>query len=237
MRRARDRCKRGGHLNALASSLPTVAAARPCCCSPLMPSLRPAHRRHGVFSGGAEFTGDPEATATEALRLSIGRMWSHILATLAAPDGALHLYSGHDWTLTPLLMCITRHDDPMLQRWPPFCSELSVELWSTRGEDLQASGRGGKGGSAVTLSLQSCVGSDPALAEAGRYVRCVFNGVAVDMKCSAAGESYCSLKDFNAMVRAYAVSDFAAECSASGGTAAATGAKTTAESKALNFNK
>ena len=63
---------------------------------------------HQIFEGGAPFTTHPEATRTESLRLTIGRLWSYILGTLDRPDGSFHLLSGHDWTVGPLLACVAR---------------------------------------------------------------------------------------------------------------------------------
>ena len=60
---------------------------------------------HHMFTGGAAFEADEAAAETEALRLWIGRMWGEMVKTAqAAPDDGrrLHLYSAHDWTVSPL---------------------------------------------------------------------------------------------------------------------------------------
>ena len=166
-----------------------------------------SRQMHQIFEGGASFTDDPEGTRNAALRLAIGRLCSLVVDTLGRPDGCLHLYSGHDWTLSPLLMCMVRPDDPMLGQWPPFCSNLAIELWSTRPADRKAAGGAG-------LSDPFCQGSEPSLADEGRHVRCVFNGQPVDMCCSPAGQQTCTLTEFKQMLSAFCVRDFAAECRA-----------------------
>ena len=81
------------------------------------------------------FTGEGVVGEGEALRLSIGRMVAVILDTMEKPDGKLHLYSGHDWTVTPLLLTACRFDEPETHLWPPFCSNISFETWSDREDD------------------------------------------------------------------------------------------------------
>ena len=103
-----------------------------------------AVQMHHIFEGGAAFVPretphdgplaamDEASTRAAALRLTIGRLWSRILDQLSKPDGTLHLMSGHDWSVSPLLMCILRRDDPLFGHWPPFLLNLAIELWSTR---------------------------------------------------------------------------------------------------------
>ena len=122
-------------------------------------------------------------------------MWAHIVDTLDSPDGCLHLYSGHDWTVSPLLISITRPDDPVLAQWPPFCSNIAFELWSTCREGLHR-------GSATPN----------ASASKDHHVRVVYNGQAVDLKCSPQGQETCTLTEFKRMVQQYVVRDFEAEC-------------------------
>ena len=160
-----------------------------------------AGQMHDIFEGGARYTDAPEATRVEAVRLAIGRMMRHVVDTLERPDGVLHLYSGHDWTVTPLLLCVARADEPQLRSWPPFCSNIAFELWSSR----QADAKG--------LSHHACEGEVAAGGD-GRYVRVLYNGRPIEMSCCAPGETVCTLADFKRMVDAYCVRDFAAECKA-----------------------
>ena len=104
-------------------------------------------------TGDGEKVASPDGVAAghERLRLAIGRMMGestdarHVLLAnqppctttvgliaerLQRPDGRLHMYSAHDWTVAPLLLCVARHDDPELSMWAPFCSNISFELWS-----------------------------------------------------------------------------------------------------------
>ena len=142
-------------------------------------------------------------------------MVTHIAETLERPDGTLHLYSGHDWTVSPLLMCVAKHDEPMLDGWPPFCANIAFELWSSREDDYDESrqlshARGDRG-------------------HDGRHVRVLFNGEPVDMPCSPAGQMTCTLAQFREMVRPFCVADFEAE-----GRAAAGGDAKAAEKPSFN---
>jgi len=78
-----------------------------------------ARNMHTVFEGGAEFTPHPAETRREAVRLAIGRMLRFLVERLERPDQTLHLYSGHDWTVTPLLLAVCRHDEPALRSRRP----------------------------------------------------------------------------------------------------------------------
>ena len=104
----------------------------------------------------------------QALRLGIGRLLAHIVATLDHPDGKLHLYSGHDWTVGPLLMCLCPASEALLKTWPPFCAELAVELWS---DETEAAG-----GAAASASGD---GGAARAREPSRYVRVLYNGARV----------------------------------------------------------
>lgn len=84
--------------------------------------LSATKQMHSIFEGGARHTDTPGETRAETVRLSIGRMMAHIVESMGRPDGKLHLYSGHDWTLSPLLLCVAKPDDPLFHSWPPFCS-------------------------------------------------------------------------------------------------------------------
>jgi hypothetical protein len=86
----------------------------------------------------------------------------------------------------------------MLKTWPPFCANIAFELWSTREGDVV----GGR-----QLSHHAG-GDDP---DEGRHVRVTFNGVAVDMPCSAAGQDTCTLAEFKRAFASLCVRDFAAE--------------------------
>jgi len=153
---------------------------------------------HAIFEGGAAFTKTPDSTRIEAVRLSIGRMMRHIADTIERPDGKLHLYSGHDWTVSPLLLCVAHHDDPAFHSWPPFCSNIAFEVWSSRPSDDDG------------LNHYACDGAGH-----GRHVRVLYNGVPVALRCGTAGEeacTVCSVAQFRAMVDDYCITDFAAEC-------------------------
>lgn len=166
---------------------------------------------HDVFAGGAPHVPEAqrEATREEALRLGIGRMVAHLVHTLDRPDGRLHLYSGHDWTVGPLLMCLCRADDPLLHQWPRFCAEVAIELWSSNPSDAPA-------------AFWPSYGATPARREEQRYVRVLYNGEPLDLACSAEGQQLCRVADFKRMVSRYAVKCFESECtdaSSSGGRA------------------
>ena len=158
-----------------------------------------AAQMHHIFEGGAAFTDDPEGTRTEALRLAIGRLWSHLLETLARPDRALHLYSGHDWSVSPLLMCCVARDDPLLHGWPPFCSNFCIELWSTREADREPQ----------RLCHAACAGLAAAAAEGDYHVRVLYNGRPVRLQCS--GGATCTLAQFTRHLAPYCVRDYAEE--------------------------
>jgi len=83
-----------------------------------------ARNMQTVFEGGAEFTPHPAETRREALRLAIGRMLRFVVERLERPDQMLHLYSGHDWTVTPLLLAVCRHDEPALRSGAPRSGRL-----------------------------------------------------------------------------------------------------------------
>jgi len=157
--------------------------------------------RH-IFEGGAEFTQDPVGTRTEALRLAIGRFWSHIVDGLSRPDGGLHLYSGHDWTVSPLLLCITRHDDPLHEQWPPFCSNIAFELWSTREAEC---------GTPRHVSYFSSRGT--AASDDEHFVRVLYNGDPVRLACGSVTDQpgTCTLAEFKELVAPFCVQDFATE--------------------------
>ncbi|KAL1507031.1 hypothetical protein AB1Y20_007893 [Prymnesium parvum] len=170
-----------------------------------------ARQMHAIFEGGAAFTPAPEKTRHEALRLAIGRMLAHIVEKLDRPDGVLHLYSGHDWTVTPLLMCVAKRDEPALQLWPPFCSNIAFELWSSRPAD--ASG----------INHHDCEGGSTS---DDRHVRVLLNGSPIAMQCAAHGRDTCSLQDFKRMLESlYSSPNFQAECKASASKPAAPVAK------------
>ncbi|KAF8950984.1 Acid phosphatase-like protein 2 [Haplosporangium bisporale] len=68
----------------------------------------------------------------EVLQLGIGPLAQEIKHNLvAAKDGAtkvlLNFYSGHDTTLSPLLGMLDSAD----MRWPPYASNMLVELWKS----------------------------------------------------------------------------------------------------------
>lgn len=170
-----------------ASCRRAAGKASPACVDGLAAELDTATARqmHAIFAGGAPFTPEPRATHAEALRLGIGRMVRHIVSTMeegAAHEegearGTLHLYSGHDWTVGPLLMCVARHDEPELSKWPPFCANLAFELWCTR----EAGATGATGAAA-----------SPSAADEGWHVRVVYNGTPLRLPCAREGEETCA---------------------------------------------
>lgn len=164
-----------------------------------------AVQMHDIFEGGAAHVpgGDAarDATRTQALRLGIGRMVTHILHTLDRPDGKLHLYSGHDWTVGPLLMCLCRRDEPLLSTWPPFCAEVAVELWSAPSADASQ-----------PTAYWPARGAAPHAHAGARYVRVLYNGTPLDLPCSAEGQQLCRLDDFKAALAPYCCECFESEC-------------------------
>ena len=157
-----------------------------------------ARQMHDIFEGGARFTDDPEGTRQEALRLTIGRMWSEIIDGLTRPDGTLRLFSAHDWTVSPLLMCVAPRDDLMFDRWPPYCSNIVFEVWSTREADC-----------ATPRRLRHPASCGAHANDAGRHVRIVYNGEVVKLKGTSS--ETCTLSDFRAMVEPYCVRDLGDE--------------------------
>ena len=151
-----------------------------------------AKAMHNVFIGRG-VVGEQEA-----LRLSIGRMMTVIMDTIEKPDGKIHLYSGHDWTVTPLLLTACRLDEPLTKLWPPFCSNISFELWSEREDDAERLPYWGTRG----------VGTK----DDGRYVRTVYNSASIDMPCSRKGDEYCTLSEFRKMMSVYKSVDYDKEC-------------------------
>ena len=131
-------------------------------------------RQRRILTLTLTLTPDPNSDPNpdQALRLGIGRLLAHIVTTLDRPDGKLHLYSGHDWTVGPLLMCLCPASEALLKTWPPFCAELAVELWSDETElaggaaDSAAASASGDGGAARAR-------------EPSRYVRVLYNGARV----------------------------------------------------------
>jgi hypothetical protein len=160
--------------------------------------METARTMHAIFEGGAVFTRSPESTRREALRLGIGRMLNLIMERLERPDGKLHLYSGHDWTVTPLLMAVCKRDEPQLDVWAPFCSSISFELWSSRPGD------------AALAHWAS--GGQPSAADEGRYVRVLWNGEPISLSRAAPGEEVLSLAEFRLVIAPYRVQDFEREC-------------------------
>jgi len=79
-----------------------------------------------VFSGGELELRD------EAVRLQAGRMMRRIVEDLEnpTPEKKLILYSGHDWSIIMLLMCLDPEgDNPETRHWPGFCSDITIERW------------------------------------------------------------------------------------------------------------
>lgn len=130
----------------------------------------------------------------EMLSLTSGRLLQHILHTMERPDGALHLYSAHDTTLAPLLMCVMPEEEFKQQSWPGFCSNLTFELWSENNDVTE-------------LSVWSCHGSHFASRDSGKHVRAIYNGRPLPMSCGRTG--ICTLEEFRAMALTYDVANYA----------------------------
>lgn len=145
------------------------------------------------------FTGKNVVGQQEALRLGIGRMVNVIMDTMDKPDGKLYLYSGHDWTVTPLLLTSCRNGIPETLSWPPFCSNISFELWSDRDDDQEEK---------IAYWATRISGSH----EEGRFVRTIYNGKVIDMPCSSVGNDYCTLSQFKKMMHQYKITDYEKEC-------------------------
>jgi hypothetical protein len=83
----------------------------------------------------------PQAHLTNSevmLKMSMGRLFSSIVermheAAQGTPKDKLYLYSGHDTTIMPLLVTMTRQE---IEWWPPYVSNLIFELWE-RGSGKQ----------------------------------------------------------------------------------------------------
>lgn len=143
-----------------------------------------------VFEGGASFAEDPKSVRTEALRLAIGRLVTYMLDTVENPleHGKIHLYSGHDWTVSPLLMVITSAGD--FHEWPPFCSNLTFEIWS---EDDEVK--------------EDQVGEK-------LHVRAIYNSKVLQLRCGRNGEKteLCKYNRFKEMVNSYSIRNFEEAC-------------------------
>lgn len=66
----------------------------------------------------------------EVLRLSMGRLIQLMIqnmeeAAAEKPTAKMHLYSGHDSTILPLLVALGKEEP----HWPPYLSHLVFELW------------------------------------------------------------------------------------------------------------
>jgi hypothetical protein len=95
----------------------------------------------GAARAFALFSGAGFAPPDDATRLQAGRMMHILMKNLGAHRDKMHkllLYSGHDWTIIMLLLCIDpRAFDSRSRRWPKFCSSLVFELWEdTSGDEL-----------------------------------------------------------------------------------------------------
>ncbi|GAB4816592.1 hypothetical protein N2152v2_003638 [Parachlorella kessleri] len=70
----------------------------------------------------------------EVLRLSLGRLMHFMIERMEAaaagrPGPRLHLYSGHDSTVLPMLVALGARVD----RWPPYMANIVLELWQRAG--------------------------------------------------------------------------------------------------------
>jgi hypothetical protein len=161
------------------------------------PSLDKAaqNQMEHIFEGGARFHKNAitsHSRRVETLRLGIGRLVTHLLERMDRPDSTMHLYSGHDWSVSPLFMCVAgpgaTHD------WPPFCSNISFEVWSDCAEDSAP----------VHWSVN---GINPQNDD-GRYVRVIYNSEVLKMPC---GE-VCKMKDFKRLMKPFLVKDYGQLC-------------------------
>ena len=117
-----------------------------------------------------------------------------ILETASRPDGMLHLHSAHDWSLVRLLMCLASRRQLKASSFPPFCSNLSIELWSEKADESD--------------DFWAATGNASA-SQPGHFVRIVFNGQPLEMAC---GADLCSLGEFKKMLEKYLLDDYAAKC-------------------------
>ena len=161
-----------------------------------------------AFSGGS-----PDKRA-QTLRLNVGRMLQHFVNVMhnagrgggvddgvdkVAGDPSMVLYSGHDWTLMPLLMVLSgpAHSDT----WPQYAADLTLELWES-GDDTEES-RIGSGGS----GSDDFVGRNTTPRMANRWVRVLYCGRRLPLAAACTGETtaaspqlaeagFVALKDF-----------------------------------------
>jgi len=145
------------------------------------PSLRDAH-------GGT------------VLRLSMGRLLDSLLARMdeavaasartgagagagsgagSTPHPPLRLYAGHDSTVLPLLVAVGGRD---VVRWPPYCSNVVLELHEVVGAPAAAGAAPAAAGAADTSGA-------PSPPPPGRwFVRALFNGEPLPLGAGGAGE-------------------------------------------------
>ena len=149
-----------------------------------------------IFEGGADFVENSEARRTEALKLGIGRMLTQIVDRMDRPDKMYHLYSGHDWTVSPLFMCVAGKG--ATHAWPPFCSNITFEVWSAKEED-------------EVIEHWANQGIDKnGKNDDGRYVRVLYNSEILKMPCSdnsGTNNQLCKMKDFKQMMSKFIVNE------------------------------
>lgn len=88
-----------------------------------------------------------------------------------------------------ILMCFYRHP------WPPFCSNITFEVWSSREDDDIIQHWANKG-----------ISNDDGYDE-GRFVRIIYNSEVLRTPCSDAnsGDHLCSMKAFKQMMSKFVV--------------------------------
>ncbi|KAG0049230.1 Acid phosphatase-like protein 2 [Gryganskiella cystojenkinii] len=121
----------------------------------------------------------------DVLQLGIGPLATEIKENLLEAQARLskirfHFYSGHDTTITPLLGLL----DSAGMRWPPYASNLLIELWSAPSHK--------KGGE--------------------HFVRVLYNHAVLDTRTEWCDMSWCPLETFVAHLEKFAVDDVATQC-------------------------
>lgn len=98
----------------------------------------------------------PAGKKEEVLRLGMGVLMELMVRRMegapaaSSPGPRMYLYSGHDSSLMPLLAALGVH----VERWPPYLSNLALELWRRpSGQEYVK----------VRVRVRACVRPQPAL--------------------------------------------------------------------------
>ncbi|EOD04231.1 hypothetical protein EMIHUDRAFT_439233 [Emiliania huxleyi CCMP1516] len=112
---------RPGHVRDMSETCPRhLAIGTPS--SRAAPSSRHIRRRRGARRCGSQSAACCASSSSgsrgrtgDTSRTRPGQVRDMSETCLRRPDQTLHLYSGHDWTVTPLLLAVCRHDEPALR--------------------------------------------------------------------------------------------------------------------------